>query len=186
MKRLFVVLLSIIFLNGCFGTGNELNRAIELREQFQKAEGCTFDGIITADYGDAIYTFGMHCQYENNDSLRFEVFDPESISGIQGTISNDVGKLHFDNAVLAFELLADGEISPISAPWIMVKTLRSGYLNACGSDNNVLRIEIDDSYAEDALHLSIWTDEKDLPARAEITWQGRRIISLIIRNFQFL
>lgn len=186
MKRLSALLLAVIFLTGCFGEGDELERAIALRELLLHADGYAFDSIITADYGEKIYTFGMHCQFDNTGALEFEVYDPETISGIKGTICDSIGKLTFEDTVLAFELLADGQISPISSPWIMIKTLRSGYLNACGLDNGILKMEIDDSYAEDALHLDIWTDEKDIPARAEIIWQGRRILTIDIRNFRFL
>jgi hypothetical protein len=49
-----------------------------------------------------------------------------------------------------------------------------------------IRVAIDDSYGEDALHLDIWLDENDLPKRGEILWKGRRILSLDIENFVFL
>ena len=83
-------------------------------------------------------------------------------------------------------MLADGQVSPVSGPWILMKTLRSGYLTSCGMEAGCIRVAIDDSYADDALHLDIWLDEKDLPKRGEILWKGRRILSLDIENFVFL
>jgi len=87
---------------------------------------------------------------------------------------------------LIFELLADGQITPVSAPWILIKTLRSGYLNACTYTDNGLMLIIDDSYEEDALQLDIWLNDENIPTEAEILWDGRRILSLQISNFVYL
>jgi hypothetical protein len=71
----------------------------------------------------------------------------------------------------------------VSAPWIFYTTLRGGYLTAAGMEDNLLRLTIDDSYEEDALTVDIWLDEADNPIRAEILFDGRRILTLNIENF---
>ena len=45
---------------------------------------------------------------------------------------------------------------------------------------------INDSYEEDALTLDIWLDSQNNPVRAEILYDGRRILTLNIQNFQIL
>jgi hypothetical protein len=97
----------------------------------------------------------------------------------------DVDLMLFDK-VIAFDLLADGQLSPVSAPWVFMKALRSGYLTSCGKEGEYLRLAVDDSYADDALHLDIWLGEGDLPVRAEILWQGSRVLSMEVGNFTFL
>ena len=82
--------------------------------------------------------------------------------------------------------MADDQISPISAPWILLKTLRSGYLRAAGMEEGYLRLTIDDTYEEDALQLDIWLGEGDLPVRCEMLYGDRRILSLNVSNFQIL
>lgn len=186
MKRMIGVLIAVVLLTGCASGNSELDRAMALRAKLLESEGCTFDAVISADYGDKVYTFSMNCQADQQGSLSFTVTDPETISGITGTVSQEGGNLTFDGQVLAFELLADGQVTPVSAPWLLIHTLRGGYLTSCGKDTDGLRIAIDDSYEEDALHLDIWTDASDIPVRAEILWQGRRILSLEIRNFTFV
>ena len=187
MRRYSALLLMIIvFFSGCSTHTSEIDRAMALREQLLKSNGCTFDAVITADYGDKTHTFSMRCETDATGTLSFKVTDPESISGICGSISEKGGQLSFEDTVLAFELLADGQLSPVSAPWIFLRTLRSGYLNACGKDGEGLQIVIDDSYADEALCLSVWTDENDLPIRAEIFWQERRILSVDVRAFAYM
>ena len=183
MKRLCAVLLCLVFLTGCSRTPKELQRSMALRSKLLAAQGCSFDAEITADYGDKLHSFAMHCEADSNGNLSFTVTEPETVDGITGTVSTEGGKLTFGDTALHFELLADEQLSPVSAPWILLKTLRSGYLTSgCTEDGNI-RLTIDDSYEDDALQLDIWLDGKDLPQRAEILYDGRRILSLALTNF---
>lgn len=183
MKRVFAVVLAVLMLAGCGLENGELDRAMKLRAELLAA-GCSFDAEITADYGDKIYTFSLTCQGNSAGDVTFEVTAPESIAGITGRVTDEGGFLTFDNAALAFPLLADEQISPVSGPWILLKTLRGGYVTACGAEGEGLRLSVDDSYEEDALHLDIWLDGNDLPTRAEILWDGRRIVTVAVENFR--
>lgn len=185
MKRILCVLLIIILLAGCTGSNDELDRAMVLRADLL-ARSVSFDARITADYGSESYTFAMHCQADTQGNLTFTVTEPETIAGITGTVSSGAGKLTFDGTALAFELMADGQLTPVSAPWVLIKTLRGGYLTSCGVEDGMLRVAIDDSYEEDPLHLDIWLDENDLPKLAEIYWQGRRLLTIDVNNFTYL
>lgn len=185
MKRLLAVFLLLLTLNGCSVMESEMGKALDLREQLLTS-GCTFDVTITADYTQKIYTFCMKCDADSNGAMTFQVTSPDTISGITGNISDIGGKLTFDDQALLFETIADGQITPVSAPWLLIRTLRSGYLKACGKYDNGIYIQIDDSYEQSALHLDIWTNEYNLPVKAEIQWQGRRILSMTVENFTIL
>lgn len=182
MKRILLVLLVTVLLTGCGDTDQQLDKAMELRAQMI-AKTVSFDAGITADYGDKSYCFGMKCRVDTKGELTFEVTEPESIAGITGTVSGTGGKLTFDDTALAFGLMADGQLSPVSAPWVVVRTLRSGYLTSCTQEGEMLRLSIDDSYEDDALHLDIWLDAQNIPKTAEIFWQGRRLLSVTVANF---
>lgn len=186
MKRLVCVAMMLLLLTGCGTKNAELDRVMALRAELLAGNGCTFEAEITADYGDKTYTFETKCLANEQGGISFTVSAPETIAGITGTVSAEGGKLTFDDEALAFELLADGQVTPVSAPWLLVKTLRSGYVTSCGTDGEFLRVSIDDSYEEDALHLDIWLDSSDVPQRAEIVWKERRILSLAIENFEIL
>ena len=185
MKRLACLFL-VLLLTGCVSAATEIERGMALRSKLLSAESCTFDGEITADYGDNLYNFTLSCEANSAGDLTFAVRSPDSISGITGKIDAEGGKLTFDDTVLHFDLMADDQISPISAPWVFLKTLRSGYLQSAGMEENLLRLTIDDSYEDDALQLDIWLGEGDMPVRCEILHDDRRILSLDIVNFQIL
>lgn len=185
MKYVVAVLSIILCLSGCASQNGEMDRAMALRAKLL-AQSCEFTAQIAADYGDKVYQFEVACKMDNQGTLEFQVVTPESISGIGGSISSQGGKLTFDDEGLSFPLLAQGQITPVSAPWVLMHTLRSGYLTSCGTDGGVIRLAIDDSYADNALHLDIWLDGEDLPQRGEILWQGRRILSITLKDFAFL
>lgn len=175
----------LLLLTGCGKHDEELDRAMALRAKLLTAS-VTFDAEITADYGDEIHTFSVYCEGDNQGNLGFRVTAPETIADISGRCDAGEGKLTFRDTVLAFPLLAEDQLSPVSAPWIFYMTLRGGYLTAAGMEEDLLRVTIDDSYDDDALTVDIWLDETDTPIRAEILYDGRRILTLTIENFQIL
>ena len=88
--------------------------------------------------------------------------------------------------MLAFDILADELVSPVSGPGVLMETLRGGYLTSCSTEGDLLRVSIDDSYENNALHLEVWLDSNDIPQQCEIYWQGRRLLSIDVKNFAFL
>ncbi len=173
----------MVMLTGCSQEDRLLERGMALRSRILQAEECTFCVDITADYGDKLHSFSMDCQGDAQGNITFSVTAPETISGITGTISETGGNLTFDGTALFFPLLADGTLSPVGAPWVLLKTLRGGYLTGVCQEDALLRLTIHDSYAEDAMVLDIWLDGDDIPIRAEILYDGRRILTLTVKDF---
>lgn len=186
MKKSVAVLCMIFLLTGCAGKRDLMDRCMALRADLLACEGCSFDAQITADYGDAIQEFTLTCQGKSDGTLGFEVLEPDSIAGITGRFSSDAGQLTFDDVALQFPLLADDQVTPVSGPWLLLKTLLGGYLTGCTMEEDLLRLSIMDSYQEDALQLEIWLDPQDRPVLAEILYGGRRILTMEIENFRIL
>ena len=186
MRRFLVFVVCIFLLTGCSKKSSELSSVISLREQLLSGNGCHFVTTITADYGTQLYTFQMDCTADSSGEISFRVINPESICDVTGKISANEGKLTFNDKALLFDILADGQLTPVSAPMLLIKSLRSGYIKACGHADNGLYVQIDDSYANDAIHLDIWTNSENMPVRAEFLWKGKRILSMTVENFTIL
>ena len=183
MKFGVAVLLVICVLSGCSQKNDPLRQATELRNNILSSSSCNFETIITADYGDVIYSFQMDCNVDEKGNLYFSVKDPETITGITGQISKENAALTFDDKILAFPLLADGQLTPVSAPWIFYSTLKSGYISGCSCNDDGLCLYIDDSYEENPLYLEIYTDSQLQPVHADFFWNQQRVLSADIRNF---
>ena len=184
MKKFAALMIMLVILTGCTGKRDEMDRAMNLRATLLGSEGCSFTAQISADYADAVQEFTLYCEGTNEGNLGFRVESPESISGITGRFRNGKGELTFEGAALTFPLLADGQVTPVSGPWILLKTLLGGYLTACSVEGELLRLTIYDSYEEDALELDIWLNRDNLPIHGEILYDGRRILTMEIEDFQ--
>lgn len=182
MKRLFGAMLCVFFLIGCTGK-SEIEKGLLLRTQLQSGNGCEFNATVTADYGTELYTFSTFCKADDAGNVSFAVTAPESIAGITGTLNSVGGALTFEDEVLVFPVLADRMISPVSAPWFFITALRSGYVKACEENKDGLHLVINDTYAQDAIQIDIYTDPSASPIQAEFLWQGRRILTLAIENY---
>lgn len=176
----------VLLLTGCARENRALDDALALRTALLRSSGCSFQAEVTADYGESLYTFSMRCQGDSLGNLDFELTKPETLSGIRGTISDTGGSVTFEDTALYFPLLADDQLIPASAPWIFLKTLRSGSIDSACTEDDLLRITAQDSYEEDALLLDIWADGQLKPCRADILYDGRRILSLEIEEFAVL
>lgn len=185
MKRVLMVVLAVVFIAGCGKGDSEINTALALRDRILQCQGISFDAVIAADYEDSVHTFSMKCAADSEGDITFTVTDPQSISGITGNIRAGKGELTFDDTILAFEPMTDLQISPVISPWLFLYALRSGYITACGREGQYQKITIDDTYKQEVLQLDIWL-ENGAPMRAEILWQGRRCVSIDIRNFTYL
>ena len=171
-----------LILTGCSSENRELKAVMQLRDRLLSSEGCSFQTEVTADYGNSVHTFSMDCEADAAGTLHFVITKPLTISGIQGSISDSGGNIEFEDQMLFFPLLTDDLLVPASAPWIFVKALRSGYITSACTEESLIHVTVNDSYAEDALTLDIWMEESK-PIHAEILHDGKRILSLAVKSF---
>ena len=180
------LILAVLCLTGCGKENPELERGLALRARAQQAGSCSFSAQLEADFGDQLYEFSLDCQTSSEGKMAFQVTGPETISGITGTLSQEGGALTFEETALAFPMLSQGLVSPVSGPWLFWKALTAGCITSACVEGEALRLSLSDSYEESALQLDIWCDGEDLPARVEICQEGRRILTISLSNFMFL
>lgn len=186
MGRFFAILSICMLLSGCGKTDHQMTNILSFREVLLSSEECTFQANITADYGKQTYSFAVDCSADKDGNLQFSVLSPESIAGIAGRINGQGGQLIFDDTVLAFPLLAEGLLSPISGPWIFMNALRSGYIISCGKQEDDIRVTLNDTYSEDAFRVDVLMDGENIPHTAEIYWNNACVLSISIENFRYM
>ena len=180
MKRLLLIFL--VFFMGCTGPDSAMEAALELRSRCLAAESLSFRASVTADYITGIEEFSLECTADPEGTVRFRVAEPEDISGISGTVRGEQGTVEFDGTVLAFPLMAQGRLSPLSGPWTVVKAIRSGNLIAAGWEGETLHLTIDDSCGDDALTVEVWLEEGTV-REAEVAFEGRRCLTMTFDGF---
>lgn len=186
MRRIIASIFCIVIvLSGCKNSDTSTDKALLLRNRILNSNGCSFSADVTADYGEKVYQFTMDCETDSEGNLKFTVTAPTSIEGITGKITDNGGGITFDDKVLAFQTIADDQVTPVTAPWLLLKTLRSGYIRGCTDGDDSYQITIDDSYEEEALRLHIYVQD-GVPVSSEIFWKERRILTVTVENFNYL
>lgn len=186
MKRLIGLLLVVTLLTGCNKSSSAMDQALKFRDLLLRSGSGTFDAVITADFGDILHVFKMNCQWDSSDNMKFCVLEPETIAGVSGIIYQNNGKITFDDKALLFDTMADGSISPVNAPWVVLLAMRSGYIKGAGSNPDGCIIQLNDSYKENALNVNLQINDDCIPAFAEIFYDGRRVVSINFENFTML
>lgn len=180
MKRLLPLLL--VLLMGCAGPDPSMETALALRTKCLSVDTVSFQTDVRADYITEYEDFSMACKTDRDGNVSFLVLEPEEIADIRGTVRGTEGTVEFDGTVLAFPLLAEGRLSPVSGPWVLMKAIRSGCIIAAGQEGELVHVTIDDSYADNALTVDIWMEDGEV-VEAEIAWEGMRVLSMTFDDF---
>ena len=159
-----------------------MEAALELRSRCLASYQGSFRGDVRADYITTVEEFSLACETDREGTMAFQVLEPEEIAGIRGTVREDAGTVEFDETVLSFPLMAQGRLSPLSGPWVVLKAIRSGCIIAAGQEGELTRITIDDSYADNALTVDLWLEEGQLN-QAEVAWEGLRCLVMTFDDF---
>lgn len=159
-----------------------MEAALELRSRCLASEQVVFRAEVRADYITTIEEFSLACDLDRAGVMAFQVLEPEEIAGIRGTVREDAGTVEFEETVLSFPLMAQGRLSPLSGPWVVMKAIRSGCIIAAGQEGDLTRVTIDDSYADNALTVDLWLEEGQL-TQAEVAWEGLRCLVMTFDDF---
>ena len=171
----------LVFLLGCSGRNPAMEEALALRSRCLSGN-VSFETELRADYITNIESFTLECTFDEKGEMTFCVSEPDDIEGIRGTVTGTEGTVVFDDVVLGYPLLAEGRLSPLAAPWVLVKALREGCIVTAGREGENLHLTIDDSYADNALTVDIWLEDGQL-REAEIAWEGRRCVTMTVEDF---
>ena len=180
-----MLLATVLLLAGCGGTKDAQNDLLEMRRELC-AKQCAFLAEIHADFGEITYDFKLDCQFDTDGSMIFAIVSPDTISGITGKIDSAGGALTFEDKAVAFEFLADGQVSPVCAPWLVMKGLRSGFLASWAAEDGGTMLSVDDSFEGNSVNFRVFVTRDLHPLSAEILWEGRCILSIAVENFRYL
>ena len=184
MKKCIVWLFFLPLLMGCSSTSKDLDAGMTLRSKILQSSQCMLTLDITADYNGRICRFTVDCTADSTGDLRFAIVAPDSISGISGNLAGEEGQICFNNMTLQFPLTAEDLPSPISAPWILLNSLRCGFLSSACVEEGETRLSIDSRFNGNPLKLDIWLNGENLPAHADILSDGCRILSMDVMKFE--
>lgn len=161
-----------------------MQSALDFRAAILSAGGCGFTADVTASYGETAAKFTLDCTYDVQSGVTLTVTKPETIAGIQATVSGEDAALSFEGTELALETLANGNLAPLSAPFIAARAWSEGYIDAAGQEDAYLRATYLDGYGAKTLTVDTWfLKQSGWPVRAEIAYDGETVLQMELTNF---
>ena len=183
-KKLALILLSLsLFLSGC-SAGSPAQPPLTFRTALLQAGGCSFTAAITADYGETTASFTLACTYSPEDGAALTVEEPESIAGIQAKVRDTAAYVSFGETQLGLGSLADGNLAPLAAPYVLGQCWAGEYIDSTGMEDGLLRTTYRMGYEEQELIVDTWfSEEPTAPVRAEISFAGRMVLRAELSDF---
>ena len=176
-----IFLLTLGLLTGCSGREDHLQPALDFRASLLQSGGCSFSCDVVADQGERCYQFSLDCGYRNGvGSLTLTA--PKTVAGISAQVSDRSKGLEFEGVSLELGQLANGSVAPLSVPWLLGSAWESDFLESAGNDGAYYLATYLKDYEDEELTIQTWF-EKQIPVFAEISYDGRRVLAITIRDF---
>ena len=173
-----------LLLSACSKAPSQMQDALDFRSALLTAGGCGFTANVAVNYGETAAKFTLACEYDVETGAHLRVTAPDTIAGIEATVSGENAVITFDGAQLALGDLAGGELAPLSAPLIVGRCWAEGYIDAAGKEDAYLRVTYLDGYGDRELTVDTWfLAESGWPVRAEFASNGETLLKLELTNF---
>ena len=146
--------------------------------------GGSFTAAITADYGESAASFTLDCVFSPETGASVTVTEPESIAGIQAQVKDTAASVSYDGMQLGLGSLANGNLAPLAAPYVLGQCWAGEYIDATGTEDGLLRTTYRMGYEEKELVVDTWFSQEPLaPVRAELSFEGRMVLRADISAF---
>lgn len=163
-----------------------MQEAIDFRAALLQAGACSYVGQICAQVGEEVYPFTLRCGC-TAEQAEVCVLEPESIADITATVSVDNGTITYADMCIAFGEMADGTVTPLSAPAVLYACWTGEAITAAGMDGDAIRITYEKGYDSQCLTVDTWLNsENHLPFYAEICYNQACIIQMNLTDFAFV
>ena len=92
--------------------------------------------------------------------------------------------MEFDGMALDFGTMADGTVSPVSAPIRLCQCWAQEYISAAGMEEENLRVTYEQGYDSETLTADTWfSPENGVPIFAQICYNDQIILKMTLTDF---
>ena len=173
-----------LLLTACGGTGGEAGDAADARMPYRNMAGCVMEAEVSCTQDGAAWEATLRCDYVPEGETTVEVLAPETIAGITAHVKDSAADVSFDDTQLGLGSLANGRLAPLAAPYVLGQSWAGAYIDSTGTEDGLLRATYRLGYDKQELVVDTWfTEEPFTPQYAEISADGRMVLSIRISNF---
>ena len=182
-RRLVFFCIFLLLLGGCGGRSHSEKAAfLKLRSMWLEKGSVTLRSEVRADYGERVYDFTL--RYEGGgESGVLSVEKPLELEGVEAELSEKGVTLRYDGVLLDTGAIL-GNLSPLEAFPLLVRTWQSGFVTDCwreswnGEACLTARFDLTEAgEAEERLCVSRFRPKDGTPLSAEFLADGRTVLS---------
>ena len=187
---LCVPMIALLLLSACAG-GGEGRQAAELaltiRGEWLEESDCAASMDVTADYGQRVYQYEMDLLAEDGE-VRLTLTAPDTVAGITARAVGNDSFLEYDGLVLETGPLDEAGLTPVAAVPALLEAIQTGYITACGLEENAGRLRVDCGDPEGTpgigREITLWfNSDTHALEQGEIRSDGFRVISCAFHDF---
>ena len=179
-----ITLMGILCMSGCEKEGDVMQNALDFRASVLNAAVCTYEGNITANYGDRMYTCTAQCQYSPSElTAVMTLTAPESISGIVATTTSDSGVVEFEDVAVEFGELGNGNVAPMELSQLVGDAWTKGWIESVSQEGEDWLYTYRLGYDEEELVIYTRLTPQKIPYAVEIYENDTCILEVDIGDF---
>ena len=178
-------MLLLISLCACRKQDSAMQKALDFRSALLAAGGCSFAAEVTADYGGTVEKFSGTCRCRTDGSADMTLTAPESIAGVTASVSKDGAKLSFGDTSVAFGTLANGNLAPMAAPYILGACFAGEYIESAGTEDGYCHVVYRKGYDDTELRVDVWLSDEPAPVQCEISYRGQKALTASLSEFTY-
>ncbi len=192
---LCVLMISLcLALAACGGGASDAEQlALDIRGEYLAMEGCTAQLVLTADYGQRVYEYGLALEYRREGESVLTVTSPEAVAGVTGRLRDGSGYLEYDGVWVETGPLDDSGMSPMEAVPVLLRYATEGFIAECAMEtygqDTALRVICRDpeGQAGEGQECSLWFDpDSHVLLQGELSQDGFTVIRCIFSQFQMM
>jgi len=180
-----VLMMTMLLLTSCKAADKTLRDALTFREILQEHGGASFTASITTEVDSRTYAFTLASVYTCGGTAELTVLAPDSISGIQASLTALDATMSFEGAALDFGTLCETMTSPLYAPFVFGRCWEEGYIDSAGKDGEAYRVTYRLGYEHDELILETWFSS-GVPVRCELYQGETLLLRADVESYTFL
>ena len=161
--RIASLFLCLCLLCACGGRSHREKEAfLKLRAKWLEQGSVTLYSRVRADYGERVYDF-LLCYEGSGEGGTLRVEEPLELEGVEADLREKSVSLRYDGVMLDTGAIL-GNLSPLEAFPLLVRTWQSGFVTDCWREN--------------------WNGEPCLTARFDLTEAGQTEERLCVSRFR--
>ena len=177
-------------LAACGGAEGGTAQDERARQDWEALAGASFEVKILSDLGQETLEYTLDYVYNKEDTDRFTITSPEALAGISATIAGEDAPaltLQYEDTALDAPGPSRQGLTPADSVPCLLAALRTGSPAESWTESadgkKLTTLKYIDEQEDGTVTREVWLDGT-APVRAEVYWDGARVLTMTFSGWQ--